>query len=395
MVSCEEAWRRIASGLAPLASERCPRAAALGRVLAAPVRATAALPAVDVSALDGFALAGSVAAGARLPVAGTIAAGAAPAAELTPGRALEIWTGAPLPAGADRVVAVEQVERLADGGIRVLTPPEAGNAIRRAGEVTRPGDELLAAGAVLGPAALSLAASQGLAALEVHGAPRFAFLVTGDEITPAERTPAPGQLRDSHSDFLAAAARGLGLEAQALGRCDDHPERLAERLAPALEGAHVVATCGGVSRGGADHVPAVLERLGCRIEFHGVAVQPGKPLLFARRGATLVFGLPGNPASVMVAFRLFLRPALERLLGREAAFWDDARTWTLAGPLLAGAGRDRFLPARAEPAGRARPLAARGSHDLAVFGRATLLARVRPGDAARSAGDPVEAIDFV
>src|SRR5512143_1012725 len=242
MLSCEEAWRRIVADLAPLPAERRRRGEALGRVLAAPLVATADLPAADVSALDGFALGGAVAAGATVPVDGTVAAGDPPGAVLVPGHALEIWTGAPLPAGADRVVALESVTRGDGGEIRVVEAPPAGHAARRAGEVTKRGDELLAAGAALGPAALALAASQGLDPLDVHRAPRFAFLVTGDEVGPPERPPAPGGVRDSHSDFLAAAARRSGLEAESLGRCPDRADRLAERLAPALERCDVVAT---------------------------------------------------------------------------------------------------------------------------------------------------------
>jgi molybdopterin molybdotransferase len=138
----------------------------------------------------------------------------------------------------------------------------------------------------------------------------------------------------------------------------------------------------------------VLARLGCVTLFHGVAMQPGKPLLDARRGPTLVFGLPGNPGSVMVAFRLFVVPALERLRGGGGGLWTDARAWRLGAPLPAGRARDRFVPARRDGADGALPLAVRGSHDQVTFARAELLLRVRPDDGARAAGATVEGIDF-
>jgi molybdopterin molybdotransferase len=394
MLACEEAWGRIEPATAPRGRERLARAAALGRVLAGPLVATADLPAADVSALDGFALAGPVAPGTVLPVVATAAAGAPPAAPLAAGSVVEIWTGALLPPGADRVIGVEQTARTGDGRIRILEPPPAGHAVRLGGEVARAGAELAAAGTPLTPATLALAASQGCADLEVYRAPRVAFLVTGDEVLAPDSVPAPGQLRDSHTDFLLAAGRRLGLAFEALGRSPDDPARLGARLAGALDGADVLLTCGGVSMGGADHLRAVLEGLGCEIALHGVAMQPGKPLLVARRGETLVFGLPGNPASVMVAYRVFVRPALERMLGRAAAFWSDAVEVRLAGPLPAGRGRDRFLPARRAGPGAARPLEARGSHDLLAFGLADLLVRARPGDPERQAGAGAEAIDF-
>lgn len=397
MLSPEAAWDWIAAATPPLGVERIERRAARGRVLAAPLVATGDLPAHDVTALDGFALAGEVAPGSWLEVVGRLPAGTEPGARLAPGRAFEIWTGAPVPDGADRIVAVEATARDATGRVRVLEPPPPGHAIRRAGEIFRSGAEILPAGARLGASALALAASQGIAELDVHRAPRLAVLATGDEVVAPDERPRPGGVRDSHTDYLIAAAAALDLPIVALGIARDDPEQLARRVAEGFERADVVLTCGGVSMGGADHLPRVLATLGCETFFHGIAIQPGKPLLFARRGATLAFGLPGNPASVMVAFRLFVQPALDRLAGGRAAFWSDARRVALAAPLGPGKARDRFVPARAEGAGvdeRVRPLGVRGSHDLATFGFADRLIRVRAGEPARVAGDEVEAVEW-
>ena len=200
-------------------------------------------------------------------------------------------------------------------------------------------------------------------------------------------------MRDSHSDFLVAVLARLGLPVRSLGIARDDTEELTERLRDALVSADVVLCCGGVSMGEADFLAPVLAGLGFRTIFHGVAIQPGKPLLVANREAQLVFGLPGNPASVMVAWWLFVQPALRRLLGSQANFWDGALPGTLGGALGAGRGRDRFVPGvRRQFDGEPilEPLAAKGSHDLLTFGLATSLLRVRSSAPARSAGENCE-----
>jgi len=400
MLAPEEAWRRIAAHLAPLAPVSLPRRAALGAVVAENLVVRAAIPPCDVSAMDGFALAGDVAAGTELPVAGTVAAGDRPGTRLPAGAALRIWTGAPIPVGADRVVPVEQTTGSVDGArIRLLEAPAPGSHVRREGEVARVGAPLLAAGERLGPAALALLAGQGVGEVRVTRPPRVAVLATGDEVVAPEREPAPGQLRDSHTDYLLAAGRRLGLDFVSLGIARDDADELAATLAGALAAHDVVLVCGGVSMGGRDFTASALERLAATVLVDGVAVQPGKPLVYARAGERHLFGLPGNPASVMVSFRLFVRPALVRLGGGDAGFWSDARSVRLAAPVAAGKRRDRFVPARL--AGRdaagcelVRPLGVRGSHDLATFGVADRLLRVPPDAPACAEGETVEAIDW-
>ncbi len=399
MISPEEAWSRIAARLVPGAPRSVRRRDALGRRLVRPVEATTPVPAGDVSALDGFALGADFAEGATLRVAGTVAAGDAPGAVLPPGAALKIWTGAPLPAGADRVIAIEDTEAAPDGRVRLLRIPATGHAVRRGGEIARVGAELLLAGDLLGPAALGLLASQGIATIDVAAPPRVAILPTGDEVVPADRAPAPGQLRDSHSDFLLGALRQLGLEPTLCPVSPDDDAELTRRVGRALEDHDVLLVCGGVSRGERDFTEEAFERLGARCEVESVAIQPGKPFVFAHRGEQLLFGLPGNPASVMVAFRLFVAPALRRLEGDgRAAFWSDARTVELTNALGAGKGRDRFVPARRVDRWQGREqvetLGVRGSHDLLTFARADRLLRIRAGELARAAGDEVEAIDW-
>jgi molybdopterin molybdotransferase len=334
-ISPEEAWRRIASRLAPLAAERLPRRAAAGRVLAEPLAATVDVPAADVSAMDGYALAGTVTPGERRPVAATIAAGDPPGLALPAGQAARIMTGAPVPLGADRIVPIEATRPLAEGGdapgkaslaaggaaslpggtgsrpgahpapgaaVLLLAPAAAGDHIRRRAEVQRAGEPLLPAGARLTPGAMAVLATHGYGEVPVHRAPAVAVLATGDEVVPPEQVPGPGQLRDSHTDFLLAAGAALGLRFTSLGIAPDRAGELAERLAGGLAAADVMLVCGGVSMGEFDLVEGVLERLGCQRHFDAVAIQPGKPLVFATHPRGVVFGLPGNPASVMVDF---------------------------------------------------------------------------------------------
>jgi molybdopterin molybdotransferase len=396
----DEAWRKIAERVSPLAAETVARRAAAGRVLAGELAATVDVPAADVSAMDGYAVAGDIRPGEALPVAGTVAAGDPPGFALPPGTAARIMTGAPVPRGADRVVPIERT----DGGReRVIflegmpegTPP--GEHVRRRGEILRAGDPLLPAGARLTPGALALLATHGHAGVPVHRLPTVAVLATGDEVVPPEATPAPGQLRDSHTDFLLAAGETLGLAFTPLGIAPDRVDALRDLARQGLR-SDVLLLCGGVSMGEFDLVEGVLAGLGCETMFDGVAVQPGKPLVFAVHPGGIVFGLPGNPASVMVSFWLFVRPALRRLMGRDDSWWGSAVAGTLTAPLPPGPPRDRFLPAAAEARDgelRVTPFPPKGSHDLASFGRGNALLRLRAGAAPARAGDRCEVLIVV
>lgn len=389
MIAPEQAWNAIAGELSSLPAERRRRRKALGHVLAEPLAATVDVPPLDVSAMDGFALSGDVAPGSSLPVDGLVAAGDPPGRSLAPGRACRIMTGAPLPAGADRVVPVEATD---DGERQVLCREgvPAGANVRRRGEVARRGDPLLPAGAVLTPGALAALATHGHEEIAVIRRARVAVLTTGDEVVAPEVVPRPGQLRDSHTDFLLAALAATGVPGESLGIAPDDPAALARAAAAGLE-RDVLLLCGGVSKGRFDHVAGLLGELGCRLLFHGVAMQPGKPLLVARHENGWLFGLPGNPASVMVAFWLFVRPVLRRLGGHEDGFWQGSLAGRLSAPAPGAKGRDRFLPARhsiEDGLVFAAPIAARGSHDLHAFAEATALLRIEAGSAPAAAGAP-------
>jgi molybdopterin molybdotransferase len=381
MIHPDEAWRRIAERLKPLPETPVARRSAAGRILARPLAATVDVPGLDVSAMDGYALPGPVPPGESRPVAGTIVAGDAPGFVLEAPAVVRIMTGAPVPAGADRVVPVEQ----SDGGKEIVVfhaeaPP--GAHIRRRGEVLQTGDPLLPAGALLTPGALGLIATHGYQEVPIHRPPSVAVLTTGDEVVTPETEPAPGQLRDSHTDFLLAAGERLGLRFEALGIAPDRVDELKALVEKGLR-SDVLLLCGGVSMGELDLVEGVLAGLGCEAHFDAVAIQPGKPLVFATHSGGLVFGLPGNPASVMVAFWLFVRPALRRLMGFEDSWWSsDALAGVLEAPLPGSKGRDRFLSATVKTRdGRlfVTPHLPKGSHDLAAYGLGTALVRVRAG----------------
>jgi len=390
----DEAWRRIAERLRPMPEELAERRAAAGRVLARDLKATVDVPAADVSAMDGYAVSGEVRSGETRPVAGTVAAGDAPGFELIPPAAVRIMTGAPVPGGADRVIPVEAT----DGGRKVVvfqagTAP--GEHIRRRGEILGIGDPLLPAGARLTPGALALLVTHGYASLPIHRAPSVSVLTTGDEVVPPEAVPAPGQLRDSNTDFLLAAGASLGLPFESLGIAPDRVDALRSLMEKGLR-SDVLLLCGGVSMGEFDLVEGVMAELGCEVMIDAVAIQPGKPLVFATApGGRLVFGLPGNPASVMVGFWLFVRPALRRLMGFEDSWWGPAMAGTLDAPLPGAGNRDRFLPAAIEVRGgelRVTPFPPKGSHDLAAYAQGTALVRVKAGAPQAPAGEPCEAL---
>lgn len=403
MISPRNAWQHLedhlpARSLLPI--ETVAYGVAAGRVLAGSVGATVDVPMADVSAMDGFALAGELRDG-RAPVRGVAAAGRPADFALRPGEAARIMTGAVVPEGADRVVPVEQTgARVGGDGEEVTVHADtlAGAHIRRRGEVVAKGDLLMAAGSLLTAGAVSTLATHGVISVPVVAAPRVAVLTTGDELVPAEGTPGPGQLRDSNGPFLRAAGRALGLDFAALGTAVDDRQDLEARIRRGLD-YDVLLLTGGVSMGDFDFVADVLAEVGCTTLFEKVAIQPGKPLVAAVHGdgagRRWVFGLPGNPASVMVTFWLFVRPVLRRLLGHDDGLWHGALSATLAAELPGSKGRDRFLPAVVEVkdgAVLATPRPPVGSHDAGAYGRGNAIVRVPPNRPPTPAGGSCEVL---
>lgn len=321
MISVHEGQAQVLAQVTVVAPpELSPLGRSLGRILAEDIYATMDVPPTDNSAVDGFAVAASdvPAIGTRtLSVVAELPAGSVFDGTLAPGQAIRIMTGAPIPAGADTVYPQEVVER--DGDRITVGPITHRVNVRHRGEDVRAGVVVLPAGTVLRPQELGVAASLGLPQILVRQQPRVAILSTGDEVAEPGQERKPGQIYDSNRFSL----RGL---VEAAGGCvTDHgivPDLFAElssRLVEAAAGADVVLTSGGVSVGDHDLVKAVLQEAG-GIHFWQVAMQPGRPLAVGRIGQAHFFGLPGNPVASMLAFHLFVRPALWKLGGRRELF---------------------------------------------------------------------------
>jgi molybdopterin molybdotransferase len=314
MLTMDEALAQLLQAARPVTeTETLPLHAAAGRVLAAALVSGIAVPPLDNSAMDGYALnTADWAEGRRLKVGQRIAAGSVGRA-LQPGEAARIFTGAPIPPGADAVAMQEDCELHGDELI-VLRPPRPGEHIRRAGEDIAAGQHVLLAGECLTPARLGLAASVGAAALTVYRRLRVAVFFTGDELVAPGRPLEPGQIYNSNRATLIALLQGLGCTVTDLGDVPDALDATVATLEAASRQADVVITSGGVSVGEEDHVKAAVERLG-RIALWRVAMKPGKPLVHGQVSGTDFLGLPGNPVSAFVVFCLFVRPFLLKRMG--------------------------------------------------------------------------------
>lgn len=315
-----EALQTILEAARPLPSEVCPAAVAQDRVLAESVFSTRRLPPWAVSAMDGYALHGAdlEPAALGLSVIRENAAGAGPGAALSPGEAVRIFTGAPIPPAAAAVVRQEDTERSGDRVV-VGVSVKAGENLREAGEDIDVGDRVLAAGVPLGPAALGVLASVGRTTVAVIQRPRVALLSSGDELIEPDGDAGIGRIVSSNSYSLAAQTREAGAEPTYTGIAADNPEALESMIRASMAG-HVIVSSAGVSVGDRDYVRPVLENLGCELIFWGVKIKPGFPLVFGRFGESgpLVFGLPGNPVSAMVTFEQFVRPTLLKMAGHTA-----------------------------------------------------------------------------
>jgi molybdopterin molybdotransferase len=393
LLSVEEALRRILEGVEPTAAESMPIAATAGRTLALPLVACLTQPPFDASAMDGYAVRNADV--RALPVAlteiGQSAAGHPFAGSVVgPGQTVRIFTGAPVPAGADAIVIQENVSR--DGAKVIVRDGVAeGDNIRKQGFDFRAGDTLLEAGRRIGPRELSLAAAMGYGELPVRRRPRVAVLATGDELVQPGGSLGPGQIIASNHLGVAALAEANGAEARLLGIARDTRESLDAHIARAAD-ADVLVTIGGASVGDHDLVAPVLEARGMALAFWKIAIRPGKPLMFGRLGDARVLGLPGNPVSAIVCARVFLVPLIRALLGRpdHGQGLQEART---AVALEANGPRTHYMRATSKIAadGRAEvtPVRSQDSSLLAPLAQADCLL-VRPLDApAAPAGSPV------
>ncbi|WP_295885874.1 gephyrin-like molybdotransferase Glp [uncultured Thiohalocapsa sp.] len=287
----------------------------LGRVLAAPVVSPIDQPAWDNSAMDGYALRAADAGTGVLPVSQRIPAGSS-AEPLAPGTAARIFTGAPVPAGADTVVVQEACEVLDDARVQLPAEIQPGRNIRRRGEQLRAGEVILTAGQRLGPQHLAVAASVGAAALTVHRRLRVAIFASGDELVEPGAPLGPGQIYNSNRTLFQALLAGLGCEVLDLGIVADTRDATKAALADGAAHADLVLASGGVSVGEEDHVRPAVAELG-RLDLWSVAMRPGRPLAFGHIADTPFIGSPGNPVSLFVTFCLFARPFIQRMQGMD------------------------------------------------------------------------------
>jgi molybdopterin molybdotransferase len=369
---------------------------AVGRVLAEDVQADSDLPPFDRSAMDGYAVRATDVSSVPtvLEVAGQVRAGQWPDRPVEPGQAVQIMTGAPVPAGATAVQPVERTRPL-EGGRRVeiLAPVEPGAHIVRQGAEVRSGDRLIDRGRTIDPASVAVLASAGKGRVRVGRRPTLAMLVTGDELVDVWDTPSRGRIRNSNGYALLAQARWAGAEARSLGVVPDVSERIAEAVRDGFRD-DVLVISGGVSEGVYDLVEEVLARFDVGLLFTKVAIKPGAPLVFGRRGDKLVFGLPGNPVSAQVTFDVFVRAALLRMQGATVVSRPRVMV-ELLDAVKNRSGRQAYSPARvAFEDGRlvARPVASQGSADIVAHARANALVVLEAAQLRAEAGEKVPAL---
>jgi molybdopterin molybdotransferase len=317
MLTVEEAQEQILARVRTVETESLDVTGALGRVLAEPVVSRREIPPWPNSSMDGYAIrAGDTLQGrARLHVVAHIAAGVLPTRSIDSGEAARIFTGAPLPEGADAVVPQEDVAVEGDH-VRVPAGIGMGAYVRRRGEDVRPGDEVLGVGQRIGAAELGLLATLGHSPVRVYRRPRVAVLSTGNELVDLGTEPGPGQIPNTNTYSLMAQVAEAGALAVNLGIARDDLGAIERRLEAGRD-ADVLLSSAGVSVGEFDLVREALTRAGAELHLWQVSMRPGKPITFGSMGRSLVFGLPGNPVSAMVTFELFVRPAMLRMSGHR------------------------------------------------------------------------------
>ncbi len=391
-LSVDEALARILGGVEPLETEAVGIAQAHGRVLAAPLTARHTQPPFDASAMDGYAVrATDVAHGpARLQITGESAAGRGYQGKVGAGEAVRIFTGAPVPAGADAIVIQENTTRVGD--VVVVGPGELDPGyIRRRGFDFAEGQALLDGPRVLNAREVMLAASMGHGDVPVRRRPKVALLATGDELVLPGTPPGLDQIVCSNPFGIAAMVRGAGGDPSFLGISKDQRDALHANL-DAARGADIVVTIGGASVGDHDLVAPVLRERGMTLDFWKIAMRPGKPLMFGTLDGQRVMGLPGNPVSSMICARVFLVPLIRRLLGLPGLDFAK-RSATLTVDMSANGPRQHYARAILT-GGTVAPVSSQDSSLIAALARSNALI-VQPPHAPRSpAGTSVEVLEL-
>jgi molybdopterin molybdotransferase len=401
LVSVEDARNRVLSRVQPLAPLQLPLTDAFGCVVAQDVLATHDLPEFASSAMDGFAARASDVAGAtpshprELKIVGRALIGHEPEGTVGAGETMHIATGAPVPAGADVIVPIENADIEGDELVRLLDGPAPGAHVRPRGEDVREGDVLIPVGKRLGAPELGLLASAGQPTPLVHPRPRVVVLSTGDELVAPTETPAFGQVRDANSFTIFAALREMGAMPVMAGIVRDDVESLRDTIFNFEIQADAFISSGGVSVGERDVVKAAFFRRG-DVDFYKVAMQPGMPQGFGHVEGKPYFGLPGNPVSVFVSLEVFVRPAILKMMGRRHLFRPEV-TARLTDEVRGPRGKLQFarVEVRHEKDGwSATPTGSRGSNLISTVARANGLAMIPAGTEAAPAGSTVQVMLF-
>jgi molybdopterin molybdotransferase len=395
MLDFEEALARVLAAAPAPISESVSLSEASGRVLTEEIRAPIDLPIFDNSAMDGYAVRAADVASAqpaspvRLRLAGKVAAGEALAGEVTAGMCLRLFTGAPLPPGADAVVMQEdtRVDSTSSGEVLVLAPAAPRENVRSHGEDARHGSTLARAGDVLTIARVGLLAAVGLTRVRVGRQPVVGLLATGSELTEPGQPLAPGRIYESNRSALAVLLERAGAVPKTFPLVADALPETNLALADAFNQCDAIVTCGGVSVGDMDFIRPAFEHIGGELEFWKVAIKPGRPFVFGRRQGKLLFGLPGNPVSAFVTFLLLVRPALRRWQGATDVSLP-AHPGVLAEPLANHGERRHFMRVKVDSAGKVCSTGLQASHAHSSLAAANGLVDV-PAHTALAAGSPV------
>lgn len=395
MISFDQATDIIRSVAAPLGSERVPIGEAAGRVLAEPVIARIDSPRSNTSSMDGYTVRESdlVDFPVRLRVAGESFAGSRWHGELSAGECIRIFTGAPVPANADRIVIQEHVRREGDAAV-IDRAPGTERYIRARGSDFQIGDELLGRGQLIDPRALVAAAAADVGSVEVWRVPRLSILATGDELSePGTATGREDAIPDSVSLGIAALATQWSALPVRRRRLDDDLVSMQTAARQAVDESDLIVVTGGASVGERDFAKAMFEPLGPELLFSRLAIKPGKPAWLGRVRTTLIVGLPGNPTSALVTARLLLAPLLAGIRGQPIETALRWRRLELASDLQPCGSRETFHRAALKD-GRAKILTNQDSGAQGTLASADLLVRQPPNSAALQAGTSVDAIDF-
>lgn len=370
MIPLSQAFDLVIQNTGRLPAENVELLQASGCVLAEDVVSELDQPPFARSSMDGYALRAEDAAQApaQLLVVGFIPAGVFPDIKIEKGKAAKIMTGAPLPPGADSVQMIEKTRPVAGNRVEILEAVSPGKNVSPRGSEAVAGQVVASAGSFISPAVIGLLAAVGKSEVPVYRRPAVAIIATGDELIDLTQTPAPGQIRNSNSLALAAQVAKLGARADLLGVARDQHQQIRELLHRGLA-YDVVLLTGGVSMGDLDLVEDVFAELGVQVFFNQVAVKPGKPVVFARLGEKLIFGLPGNPVSAATTFELLARPALRKLMG-FSVYQNQIVAAQLEASIKNRSQREYYAPAKAWYDGRqfrVRPLESKGSGDQATY----------------------------